>query len=262
MTLSNELTPSGQDGLPNLIRQSLVETSKILGIFRAQGYLIETQVDEQKIEIPFKTEEDLERFCRFVSIYVNDAAPGNSYDGYFPSWDAKPRPVLFSPREVSIDNGRLQDMTRSICRARLMVPYNETTPSEWLKTAPTSTTEGRWCRFQFDEAILPPRLPPKELGDYVRVVEDTQYRRIDAYFITQLEDKVILFVRGLEQKSIPESLYAVPLNHVMRIRNMFKDCTSWWRDNGELVEKQLAEANEYVLQRIKGQGSLLGHLPD
>lgn len=262
MKFENELTiPSPEDSLSPITEGTLPKQSRFFGIFKPNGFIIESFLDEQKIRLGFKTEEDLQRFCRFVNIFVNEVAPGNSYGGYFPAWDSEPHPALFSPGSPVLDSCRLEAMTRSILHKRLLLPSHESVASDYLDATPKCFHDGKWLRFHFDEARLPARVTTLNFGDLARVVDDSTYRRVDAYFIDRFEDNVILFAPG-RSDDIMASLVVVPACHTMQIRNYYKDSAFWWKEYGAKLEATLQEARDLVSARINGQGRLLpGELP-
>ena len=68
----------------------------------------------------------------------------------------------------------------------------------------------------FDELKLPPRQIPTKFGEFVRVVDDPDYRRIDCYFLAEQGSKACLAIPNADLHEVPR-FAKVPMKNVMKI---------------------------------------------
>lgn len=205
-------------------------------------------IDQKYARLPFASREGALQFIRLAALYVNDAAPGNSYGGIFPCSDTPQ--ILFFPKPLQhFDEAeRLNRMTTLINHKRLMLNYYEPLPIEWENSHPTARLEDGRVVFNFNEQLLAPRRLPTTFGEFVQVVEDPHYRRVTGYFIAKVGACAVLALPFAEQDSLPRFV-TVPIGNTMCVRNYWRESPFGWQLHGAKHEALLREASEMIRTR-------------
>lgn len=119
-------------------------------------------------------------------------------------------------------------MFHAICHKRIPLNFDYPNPTyaevskQWASALPRIEKRDRYHYFNFDELLLPPRIVPSQLGQFVSVVEDPRYRREHAYFIADFGQKVLLALFYPNTTPTPEHLVLVDRQHLMLVSDFYE----------------------------------------
>lgn len=198
------------------------------------GYGLNLLFNQAPVRCLFDSRQSAVSFHRFCELYVGDAQPGNSYGGFFPPdfllGSTLPYRVLFPRMGTYFDifPSTVEQMFHRICQKRIPLDFDYPNPTyaevskRWTSGVPLIEKRRGYHLFSFDESLLPPRVAPTQLGQFVSVVDDPLYRRAHAYYIADFGQKALIALFHSNTNPSAEHLVLVDRQHLMLVHDFYE----------------------------------------